>query len=104
MVIPYLAPESGYELGLRFEESNGNYQEEREDQNYAFRVRASLDDDGNIVRAFYGKIHGNILFDVRGSETASLQFTYYLNPEPNDRNVEFDPERNLFGGRDRFAP
>jgi hypothetical protein len=23
-------------------------------------------------------------------------FTYYLNPMPNDRNVEFDPKRNLF--------
>lgn len=23
-------------------------------------------------------------------------FTYYLNPTPNDRNIEFDPKRNLF--------
>jgi hypothetical protein len=65
------------------------------DQNrkYYFRVRTVLDKDGNIVSALYGKIYGDF-----------LQFTYYLNPTPNDRNVEFDPAKNLFGGRDRFAP
>lgn len=30
------------------------------------------------------------------SKAANLRFTYYLNPTPNDRNVEFDPKRNLF--------
>ena len=25
-------------------------------------------------------------------------FTYYLNPTPNDRNMEFDPTRNLLTG------
>ena len=25
-----------------------------------------------------------------------MSFTYYLNPAPNDRNVEFDPKQNLF--------
>jgi hypothetical protein len=24
-----------------------------------------------------------------------MQFTYYLNPTPNDRNIEFDPKQNL---------
>lgn len=48
---------------------------------------------GNIISAQYGKIYGDF-----------LAFTYYLNPSPNDRNVEFDPDQNLFGGRDRFAP
>ena len=60
---------------------------------YYFRVRTVLDKDGNIVSALYGKIYGDF-----------LNFTYYLNPTPNDRNIEFDPEKNLFGGRDRFAP
>jgi hypothetical protein len=36
-------------------------------------------------RAHYGKIYGDF-----------MNFTYYLNPTPNDRNVEFDPKRNLF--------
>lgn len=104
LAMPYSAPLDGYTTNLFFEESNGNYQEEREDQNYTLRVRTVLDENGKVASALYGKIHGNILFDVRGSETASLLFTYYLNPVPNDRNIEFDPDKNLFGGRDRFAP
>ena len=24
-----------------------------------------------------------------------MGFTYYLNPKPNDLNVEFDPKKNL---------
>jgi hypothetical protein len=60
---------------------------------YYFRVRTVLDKDGNIVSALYGKIYGDFLY-----------FTYYLNPTSNDRNIEFDPAKNLFGGRDRFAP
>ena len=65
------------------------------DQNriYCFRVRTKLDEQGNIVSALYGKIYGDFLY-----------FTYYLNPNSNDRNIEFDPEKNLFGGRNRFAP
>jgi len=65
------------------------------DQNrkFYFRIRTKLDEQGNIVSAQYGKIYGDF-----------LQFAYYLNPTPNDRNVEFDPNKNLFGGRNRFAP
>ena len=55
------------------------------DRKYYFRVRTEVDRDGNIVSANYGKIYGDF-----------LQFSYYLNPTPNDRNVEFDPKRNLF--------
>jgi len=53
-------------------------------RNYYFRVRTVLDEKGNVKSALYGKIYGDF-----------LQFTYYLNPTPNDRNVEFDPKRNL---------
>ena len=31
-----------------------------------------------------------------GCTKRTLRFTYYLNPTPNDRNMEFDPKRNLF--------
>jgi hypothetical protein len=27
--------------------------------------------------------------------TSGMGFTYYLNPIPNDRNLEFNPKRNL---------
>lgn len=53
-------------------------------RNYFFRVRTVMDERGNIVSAHYGKIYGDF-----------MQFSYYLNPTPNDRNVEFDPKQNL---------
>jgi hypothetical protein len=53
-------------------------------RNYYFRVRTKVDDNGNIVSAHYGKIYGDF-----------MTFTYYLNPTPNSRNVEFDPKQNL---------
>lgn len=64
-----------------------------------FRVRTVLDDKGNIVRARYGKIYGPIEFGV-GKEH-HVRFTYYLNPTANDRNLEFDPSRNLLGATDK---
>jgi len=53
-------------------------------RNYFFRVRTKLDDKGNVVSAHYGKIYGDF-----------MNFTYYLNPTPNSRNIEFDPKQNL---------
>jgi hypothetical protein len=45
-----------------------------------------LDSNGNAKSALYGKIYG---------DTMMMNFHYYLNPTPNDRNVEFDPKQNL---------
>ena len=55
-----------------------------------------MDDKGNILHALYGKIHG--AFRITGvlRDEARLSFTYYLNPTDKDRNLEFDPSRNLF--------
>jgi len=58
---------------------------------YYFRVRTVLDSQGNILSTHYGKIYGDF-----------MQFRYYLNPTPNDRNVEFDPKQNLLGGLKSF--
>jgi hypothetical protein len=54
-------------------------------RNYFFRVRTSLDENGHIKSALYGKIYGDFMY-----------FQYYLNPEANSRNMEFDPSQNLF--------
>ena len=62
------------------------------DQNYFFRVR-SENKYGAVVSTLYGKIHDDFIWEL----DRSLEFTYYLNPTPNDRNVEFDPDKNLFG-------
>jgi hypothetical protein len=67
----------------------------REDQNYFFRVR-TVKQNGKIVSALYGKILDDVSMDVINSPTAIVMFTYYLNPAPNSRNMEFDPAKNLF--------
>jgi len=74
------------------------------EENYLiFRSRAIVDSQGKLVRANYGKIYPPIKHGVDGGK-AELSFTYYFNPIPNDRNLEFDPDKNLFGGRENFAP
>ena len=55
-------------------------------RNYYFRVHTVLDASGRVKTALYGKIYGDF-----------MQFTYFLNPTPNDRNIEFNPKQNLLG-------
>lgn len=63
---------------------------------YFIRVRTELDQDGKIKSALYGKIPGNIRF-YAGTKVplAGMGFDYYLNPTPNDHNLEFNPTKNL---------
>jgi len=102
--LPREAPLDRYDpvLTRKFARTSGNSfigMNLREDQNYFFRVRTVLDSEGNVVRALYGKIYGNISWDTLNSPSGHLQFTYYLNPTPNDRNLEFDVKQNLFPKR-----
>ncbi len=94
------APEQGYATELSRTLSRtpaGGWKEDSvKEQNYYFRVRTVLDGNGNVTSALYGKIHGDFGLDPINSKTVLVLFTYYLNPEPNSRNVEFDPQRNLF--------
>lgn len=96
--LPRTAPEEGYQSELvkstSRQAANAMIQRDfRDDQNYFFRVR-TVKKDNKIVSAYYGKIDRDIEF--WGNE--KLRFTYYLNPTPNDRNMEFDPKRNLLMG------
>lgn len=52
---------------------------------YYFRVRTQTNELGQVTNAYYGKIYGRI----------DSTFTYYLNPTPNDRNIEYDRKNNL---------
>ncbi len=61
--------------------------------NYFFRVRTKMDDKGNITNALYGKIYGDL---GENFGTGKIGFTYYLNPKPNSRNMEFNTKSNLF--------
>jgi hypothetical protein len=38
----------------------------------------------------------NGLYAIGTANHPKVLFTYYLNPTPNDRNMEFDPKQNLF--------
>ena len=100
--LPRLAPEAGYESKLVKSTSRAAVNQmivpaNKEDLNYFFRVR-TMKKDKKIVSTNYGKIDRDIDFDIINSDTALLFFTYYLNPTPNDRNMEFDPKRNLLKG------
>lgn len=87
---PHQAPDAGYLAEWMVWRSrrptlaeSSNYDPDK--HAYFIRVRTTVDEKGNIVSANYGKIYGDF-----------MKFTYYLNPKTNDRNVEFDPKRNLF--------
>jgi len=63
---------------------------------YFIRVRTELDENGNVKSALYGKIRGDFRFYAGTiAPHSGMGFDYYLNPTPNDRNLEFDPKHNL---------
>lgn len=86
---PYNAPDSGYlprwTVTRHQPETGASANYDPRKHGYFFRIRSVTDSSGKIVSANYGKIYGDF-----------MNFTYYLNPTPNDRNIEFDPKRNLF--------
>ena len=98
--LPRFAPETGYASNLvrscgaiwtnRMMSLIGD--QWNENQNYIFRVRSQRDHNGTITNALYGKIRGPIAFFPGGG---GVSFTYYLNPTPNDRNLEYDASHNL---------
>lgn len=70
--------------------------EVRPGEYFVFRVRTVYDTKSNVISRCYGKIPTG--FGIGGylAEKIGIHFTYYFNPTPNDRNMEFDPTRNLF--------
>jgi hypothetical protein len=98
LVMPHSAEEAGYQPTLKW--SYHNFSETSEPASgYFLRVRTVLDSNGNVESALFGKIQGDVRFLVgTKAPQAGIAFTYYLNPTPNDRNVEFDQSQNLFGG------
>ncbi len=96
---PRTAAESGYESDRTWRYSSTAGPDFV--SGYFLRVRTVLDEKGNVKSALYGKIHGDFRF-YAGTKAprAGMGFDYYLNPTPNDRNVEFDPKQNLLKGLD----
>ena len=100
------APENGYESKQQlrnawFPEGSGkkpirSFKSQDVWDGYFFRVR-TVEQDGKIVSAHYGKIRGGIAIYPHDPKS-KIVFTYYFNPTSFDRNLEWDPKQNLFGG------
>ncbi|MGA0898961.1 MAG: hypothetical protein ACO3SO_01000 [Luteolibacter sp.] len=68
--------------------------------NYIFRARTILDQQGKLQSCHHGKLVNavDVHFGAGKPDTNPVvSFTYYFNPTPNDRNLEFEPKENLFG-------
>lgn len=104
MKMPHEAPKEGYEAGFHREEESFRNANAEADIGYFLRVRAEVDDQSNVKSANYAKVQGDFRFSPRWKNNDSdiveaystVWFTYYFNPERDDRNLEFDPSRNLF--------
>ncbi len=94
------APESGYHSSYRRiverTPTSKSAVLRRDGIHYFYRVRAEKDDQGKVSSALYGKIHNDIEISVFKVDTGRISFNYFLNPTPNDRNMEFDGAKNLF--------
>lgn len=96
--LPRFAPVTGYSSKLVVKKTlipkKGVINDSDNTNNYFFRVR-SEEKDGKLIRAMYGKIHGDIEIDPRGNDTLVIIIKYFLNPDYT-RNMEFG--ENLFMG------
>ena len=90
--LPHAAPEDGYAPTWHYTANNYSPGTSRTNVGFFLRTRVKLDRAGNIVSANYTKLMG----DIYVASTGALLFTYYYNPTPNVRNLEFDQKLNLF--------
>jgi hypothetical protein len=93
------APVEGYETVFSWAYGNSPDKERYSSTdskyvNYYSRIRTVVNEDGHIVKAFYGKIYGGVRFSARQGKPA-ISFQYYLNPKSLDKNVEYDVKHNL---------
>ena len=90
--LPHAAPAEGYGPTWHYTANNYSPRTAREKVGFFLRTRVKLDKEGKIISANYAKVVGDFYLVPQGS----LLFAYYFNPVPNDRNLEFDPKKNLF--------
>ena len=105
LFMPRYAPSNGYislsqwhrsrQMVDKGKSQDKNVDDQEEGKGYLFRARCIINEYESLTNAFYGKIPADIRFGAPCAEGCFLKFTYYLNPTPNDRNMEFDPKRNL---------
>lgn len=93
---PRYAPESGYKSKLITKFSSKRLPVYRiTDSYFFFRVRSEEDEKGNLKRAMYGKLKGDLEAFTTKDGLADISFYLWLNPDYTN-NMEFDIDRNLF--------
>ena len=100
---PRMAPEDGYNLreleyAQTVEDGVLDVAPEKKPEAYFFRLRTKIDESGQVKSAIYGKITNPFVLQdsvFRGDNRLFLNFDYYLNLSPNDRNLEYDQKNNL---------
>jgi len=108
-ISPYIAPLSGYQIEFKgrkatVKSETGRPYRVNELQNHdviLFRIRTILDDNGEVQEARYGKIYNGFKLGGAASEKYWISFNYYLNPEVNDRNLEYAVGKSLIKNIDK---
>lgn len=94
---PHTAPEIGYhqEFSITFGRSKDghrveNFGSRETDPLLIFRVRTEVDDDGNIIRANYGKMEEGISFDGVWDRQSHINFrNLFFNPNSQCVSLEY---------------
>ena len=72
------------------------------DEYLVFRSRVITNEYGQITSAHYGKIYSASCWGTaKNPAGGAVHIRYFFNPISNDRNVEFDTNKNLFGNDSR---
>lgn len=103
MRMPHLAPVDDYEKTLSWDDVRNGQFMPKKGNGFFLRVRVRERNDQIIEANYakinlrpYGAVHDGLRFDPRGK----ISFTYYFNPDVNNRNLEFDPGKNLLKNLD----
>ncbi|TVP76048.1 MAG: hypothetical protein EA353_12690 [Puniceicoccaceae bacterium] len=116
-VWPYLAPDVGYNQEMRwqytrpdalaFEENDKSIQNAHRPGHWIIRFNTKVDKDGEIISANYGKFYGRIFINGSFEQPGHPGFAIrdgviYINPEENERAMEFKSDYNL--AKDSLPP
>jgi hypothetical protein len=95
----YLAPLGGYNDTLVIVNAAKQRKVSKQNVNIPFylRIRSRTDSTGKLESAYYCKVWPGVKLLGVVAEKPLLEMVYYCNPTENDRNVEFDIHKNLFG-------
>jgi len=93
------APEAGYSadfhLSTKRSEAKVFENIELPESDYLIFKLTRGSDNGDDKHSWYGKIYGPLIHGIMTNdrEGAGVKFTYYLNPTPDDRNLEAEGRR-----------